>query len=114
MLAKYSRWSVRTLRDVRVQARLPAAIAGTAAELDDQLAAVGGAPGLLQAPRKPRLPADVGQIAAHALDVDRRAGDQEDGGSGLVHWGKTEGVVSCIGPTMLHRVSGVAIDGYIG
>ena len=36
------------LGDVRVQPRLPAAVAGAAAELDDQLAAVGLAAGLLQ------------------------------------------------------------------
>ena len=72
-------------RDVRVQARLPAAVAGTAAELDQQLAAVGLAVGLAAGAAQPRLSADVLQVAAHALEVDRGPGDQEDGGGGLVH-----------------------------
>ena len=73
------------LGDVRVQPGLPAAVAGAAPELDEQLAAVGVAVGLVQAPLQPGLPADVLQVAAHPLDVDRWAGDQEDRGARLVH-----------------------------
>ncbi len=85
MLAKYSCWSVRTLRDVRVQARLPTAIAGAATELDDQLAAVGRLLALAQATFEPGLPADVAQVAAHPLLIDRGAGDQEDRWARFVH-----------------------------
>ena len=72
-------------RDVGVQAGLPAAVAGAAAELDDQLAAVGLAVRLLQTALQPRLAADIAQVAAHPLEVDRRARDQEDGWTCLVH-----------------------------
>ena len=73
------------LRDVRVQPGLPAAVARAPAELDEQLAAVGLPRRLLEPALEPRLPADLLQVAAHPLDVDRGAGDQEDFRGGLVH-----------------------------
>src|ERR1700730_336725 len=95
------------LADVGIQARLPAAVAGAPAELDQQLAAIDRRPGataclgatacpgatagaalplgLAQAALQPRLPADVPQVAAHPLQVDRGAGDEVDGGAGGVH-----------------------------
>ncbi len=93
MLAKYSRWSVRTLRDVGVQTGLPAAVAGPPAELDEQLAAVQLGVGLVQPLRRARTRRRRSEVSAHALDVDRRAGDEEDCRS-----------VSCIGRTMLGRL----------
>src|SRR3954453_9743922 len=73
------------LGHVRVEPRLPAAVAGAASELDEQLAAIGCAIGLAEAALQPRLAADVSQVAAHAIHVDRRAGDQEDLWGCLVH-----------------------------
>jgi hypothetical protein len=67
MLAKYSRWS--------------------AAELDDQLAAVGLSIGFPKPALEPRLSADVAQIGTQPVDVDRRAGEQEYLGTGRVHRG---------------------------
>src|SRR6202035_4768056 len=76
------------LADVGVQPRLPAAVAGAPAELNDQLAAVelpALPAGLVEPALEPRLAADVLQVAAHPLHIDRRPGDQEHGGAGLVH-----------------------------
>ena len=47
------------LRDVRIQPRLPAAVASPAAELDDQLTAVGRARRPLEAALQPRLAANI-------------------------------------------------------
>src|SRR5436309_1897810 len=63
-------------RDVRVQARLPAAVAEPAAELDEELAVVRCA--ALEAAVEPRLAADALEVAAHAVEVERWARDQED------------------------------------
>ena len=76
-------------RDVRVQPGLPAAIAGTSAELEQEFAVTGlptrSALLFAQTKVQPRLPADILQVGTHPLDVDRRAGDQEDCRDGLVH-----------------------------
>ena len=68
---------------VGVEPRLPAAVAGAAGELHEQLARVGAR--LLQASREPGLAAEVAQVAAHPLQGERWTRDQEDGGDGLVH-----------------------------
>src|ERR1019366_10265031 len=63
----------------------PAAIARAPAELDERLAPV-ELPGRLgQSSLEPRLSAHVTQVGAHAVDVDRRTGDEEDCRSRLVH-----------------------------
>src|SRR3954454_692887 len=75
-------------RHVRVEARLPAAIAGAARELDPQLARGRGSAGRAFAvfarfpePRiEPRGSADVLEIGPHAVQVQRGTRDQMDGG----------------------------------
>src|SRR5437879_8942348 len=63
--------------DVGVEARLPAPVAGTAAELDQVLAAVRLAIGLLQPAIEPRLAAHALQVAAHPREVQGRPRDEE-------------------------------------
>ena len=72
--------------DVGVQAGLPAAVAEPPAELDQRLAGIGIPASLLGAAIQPRLPADALEIPAHALEVERRPGDQEDLRGGLAQW----------------------------
>ena len=74
------------LGDVRVQARLPAAVAGAAGELDQQLGGVGlRRPISSRRPSSHEPPAHVVEVPADALEVERGTGDQEDGRSGLAH-----------------------------
>ncbi len=86
------------LGHVRVQARLPAAVAGAPAELDEQLAAVGLPSASLQAPlaARTRRRRRAGSRAYPRASIEGRA------------IRKTVGLVSCIGRTMLGRTPGVA------
>src|ERR1700722_4209218 len=77
-------------RDIRVQSGLPTAVAGASGELDEQFGGVEGLGRgrrgrLLQAALQPGLPADVPQVAAHPVQIDRGTRDQEYAGSRLVH-----------------------------
>ena len=74
------------LGDVRVEARLPAAVAGAARRTRSAARPGFGSPSdSASRPLEPRLAAHVLQVAAHALEVERGTGDQEDGRRGLVH-----------------------------
>jgi oligoendopeptidase F len=71
-------------RDVGVQARLPAAVAGPPGELDQHLAGV-RLLALLGPHCQPRFAANVSQVGREPFEVERGARDQEYRGSGLVH-----------------------------